>query len=200
MSCRSLGKEKQYNWVLLVAGKKLKIGLVPALKNDISIASLLGHIGEIQQLTEMSDIKELKFDLIVIGDNIGINPYSLNINGYSQNLTDPVAHRFLHKHLSNILSSKIKVVGVGEGAVNLYAALGLKVSIGGPKENNVVFEENSNIEYDSHGNTFVSRNAYGMLEYDAAFWERIILDCFNDPEEGVLVTVPKQPITPSWDE
>lgn len=173
--------------------KKLKVGLVPSVWHDISVMSMLGHIANVTVLSEAQEIKESEFDLLVIGNHIGINPYNSFIIGYTEDLTDPIAHRFLAKHLASSLTTQIKIVGIGDGAINLYAELGLKISVGGPSDKKIKFQENDSVEYTNSG--FVFNNCYGMIEFDRKMWERIILDCFNDGTslQGSFVTNPQGP-------
>jgi len=186
---------------------KVKIGIVPTLQINLWEIGKRMEIADVHVFGITEQVKESKTDIVVIPDNIGLNPYSDNITGWLYSTVSGIAHRFLHKNIGSLLNSEIKIFGIGDGAYYLYTSMGGKVDFDSwESRENHGFVERDGIEYIRNSGDYIIgfayNNCYGICDKETFstakedMWERILLDLFN-PMDGSMVETPPPSPTPT---
>lgn len=145
--------------------KRFQIGLV--LSREVyNYVDLLTPLGDVIILSPGNqDYK--KTDLIVVPHLIGLDPYSTNISGSNGRDAQFFPHNFIGKHIANIMANDYTILGLGDGAVNLYSRLNLQVEV---MEEYIGYRADySNIEYVRKNKAIVGFNykrVYGLNEFD----------------------------------
>lgn len=144
--------------------KRFQIGLV--LSREVyNYVDLLTPLGDVIILSPGNqDYK--KTDLIVVPHLIGLDPYSTNISGSNGRDAQFFPHNFIGRHIANIMANDYTILGLGDGAVNLYSRLNLQVEV---MEEYIGYRADyTNIEYVRKNKAIIGfsyKKVYGLNEF-----------------------------------
>ena len=160
--------------------KRYQLGLVLSREIYSNIAQL-ETIGDVIVLGPNNDDYK-KTDLIVLPDNIGINPYASNIIGGTDVDTQLYPHKFLASHFKNIMAMGYSILGIGHGAVSLYSMLNCQSELIGDY---IKYTTYPNMEYYTSKKVvtgFNYKNVYGLNEFNYENLITILIEITNDKQ------------------